>query len=272
MSENTIPKIIHYCWFGHNELPETLNECMKSWEILTRKGYKIIRWDESNCTFEENDFVKQAYKEKRWGFIGDYYRAKALFDIGGIYLDTDVIIKKTFDDLLENEAFMGFSSKYALCTAVVGAKKGSSFIKGIMNMYDNNAYISKEVVMGLDEPRNNYKNGVWTPSNEFWGWYMIYNHPDFKLNNKYQRFNDIVIFPKQYFELGNFIGTYYSRHINYNSWREKQGTKNILKKIKKRLEENEKCWIIIRRLASLHGQKKNNFYEYYRTLTTNHQL
>ena len=108
MSENTIPKIIHYCWFGHNELPETLNECMKSWEILTRKGYKIIRWDESNCTFEENDFVKQAYKEKRWGFIGDYYRAKALFDIGGIYLDTDVIIKKTFDDLLENEAFMGF--------------------------------------------------------------------------------------------------------------------------------------------------------------------
>ena len=81
---------------------------MKTWDILTRAGYEIRRWDETNCSFDECDFVKKAYEKKKWGFIGDYYRAKALYDYGGIYLDTDIVVNKVFDDLLENKAFIGF--------------------------------------------------------------------------------------------------------------------------------------------------------------------
>mgnify|MGYP004625459171 FL=1 len=61
-----IPKIIHYCWFGKGEIPETLKKCMESWKILEQAGYKIMRWDESNCSFNENDFVKKCYAEKKW--------------------------------------------------------------------------------------------------------------------------------------------------------------------------------------------------------------
>ena len=46
-------------------------------------GYEIKRWDESNCSFDENDFVRKCFAEKKWGYIGDYYRAKALYEIGG---------------------------------------------------------------------------------------------------------------------------------------------------------------------------------------------
>ena len=49
---NRIPKIIHYCWFGKGEIPEALEECMKSWKVLKQAGYEIIRWDESNCSFD----------------------------------------------------------------------------------------------------------------------------------------------------------------------------------------------------------------------------
>ena len=64
---NKIPKIIHYCWFGKGEMPKSLKECMKSWEILKQEGYEIKRWDESNCSFDENDFVRKCFAEKKMG-------------------------------------------------------------------------------------------------------------------------------------------------------------------------------------------------------------
>ena len=71
-SKGTIPKIIHYCWFGGKPIPEDLQKCIDSWSRL--EGYRVMRWDESNCTFDENEFVRRTYAEKQLGFIGDYYR------------------------------------------------------------------------------------------------------------------------------------------------------------------------------------------------------
>ena len=73
-SGNKIPKIIHYCWFGGKPLPEDLKKCIESWEKL--EGYTVMRWDESNCSFDENDFVRKAYEE---GTISDYETAHGLF-------------------------------------------------------------------------------------------------------------------------------------------------------------------------------------------------
>lgn len=64
-NNNKIPKIIHYCWFGGKPIPEELRACMDSWKKL--KGYKVIRWDETNCSFNENEFVRRTYAEKNWG-------------------------------------------------------------------------------------------------------------------------------------------------------------------------------------------------------------
>ena len=91
--ENKIPKIIHYCWFGSKPIPKDLQDCIDTWSIL--KGYQVMRWDESNCSFDENEFVRKTYAEKQLGFIGDYYRLKAVYEYGGIYLDTDVKVCKS---------------------------------------------------------------------------------------------------------------------------------------------------------------------------------
>lgn len=61
-----------------------------------------------------------------------------------MYLDTDVIMQKPFDELLNQEAFIGFSCDCALCTAVVGAQKGATFIKGILEMYDTGKFYTEE--------------------------------------------------------------------------------------------------------------------------------
>ena len=122
-----IPKNIHYCWFGGNKLPPLYMRCIDSWSQYL-PGYKLYRWDESNI--ELNDpFIKYHLKHKNWAFVSDYVRLKKLFEYGGIYLDTDIEIVRSFDDLLSNTVFLGEEDVNRVNTAVLGSIVGSSFIK-----------------------------------------------------------------------------------------------------------------------------------------------
>ena len=99
-------KTIHYCWFGGKPLPKLAKQCIKSWEKYL-PDFKIIRWDESNCDVTECKFVEEAYQNKKWAFVADYFRAKVLNEMGGLYFDTDMKIIKPIDDLLKEDAFLG---------------------------------------------------------------------------------------------------------------------------------------------------------------------
>lgn len=101
-----IPKIIHYCWFGGNPLPELAVKCIESWKKYC-PDYEIKRWDESNFDLKCCDYVKEAYQAKKWAFVSDYVRFKVLYDEGGLYFDTDVELIKPIDDILARGPFMG---------------------------------------------------------------------------------------------------------------------------------------------------------------------
>ena len=87
--ETRIPKTIHYCWFGRGEKPEIVKKCIDTWKDKL-SDYKIIEWNEDNFDINQNDYVKEAYKAKKFAFVSDYVRVYALYNYGGIYLDTDV--------------------------------------------------------------------------------------------------------------------------------------------------------------------------------------
>ncbi len=72
------PKIIHYCWFGGDK-PAYVKECIKSRKKYA-PDYEIKEWNENNCDLTCNKWVKGAYKVKKWAFIADYFRLKALYD------------------------------------------------------------------------------------------------------------------------------------------------------------------------------------------------
>lgn len=257
----TIPKLIHYCWFGGNPIPDALRRCMDSWKLLEDAGYRIIRWDESNCSFDENAFVRRCYREKKWAFVSDFYRAKALHEWGGIYLDTDVAVRRPFDAFLNDSAFIGFSCGCALSTAVIGAQKGSPFIKGILDMYETQRFYTEQSFR-TGETYPAYTDGSWIPNNEFVTWYVICTHPDFALNNRKQTLADVTVYPKTYFELGSLTRKYYCRHINYNSWIDRDNQTSALKKLKHTLEKNTCAWILIRSLMSRRGERRTSFYPY----------
>lgn len=131
-----IPKKIHYCWFGRNPKPELAKKCLKSWKKYCR-GYEIIEWNEDNYDLSKAPlYVRQAYAEKKWAFVTDYVRLQIVYEQGGIYMDTDVELRKCPDKLLNHQAFFGFESEKYIATGLgFGAVKGCQILKEMMDDY-----------------------------------------------------------------------------------------------------------------------------------------
>ena len=99
-----IPKKIHYCWLSNDPFPKKIRKCMDTWQ-QTHPDYEIIRWSTQNFDINAVPYVKEAYDARKWAFAADYIRMYALYTQGGIYLDSDVMLLKRFDDFLDNSFF-----------------------------------------------------------------------------------------------------------------------------------------------------------------------
>ena len=101
-----IPRIIHYCWFGNNQLPKSALNCIDSWKHFF-PDYEIRIWNEDNFDVNSIPYTSQAYSSKKYAFVSDYARYWILYNYGGLYFDTDVEIVRPFDHILAQGAFMG---------------------------------------------------------------------------------------------------------------------------------------------------------------------
>jgi hypothetical protein len=99
-----IPKKIHYCWLSGDKMPGDALRCIETWKNKL-SGYEFVLWDKNKFDINSVDFVREACDVKRWAFAADYIRLYAIYSEGGIYLDTDVYIKKSFDGFLGNSFF-----------------------------------------------------------------------------------------------------------------------------------------------------------------------
>lgn len=94
-----IPKIIHYCWLSDEPIPMNLQKCMNSWKRFM-PDWHIIRWSTKNFDIHSVPLVEQAYNAKKYAFAADYIRIYALNKMGGIYLDSDVMLYGSIEPLL----------------------------------------------------------------------------------------------------------------------------------------------------------------------------
>lgn len=101
-----IPKVIHYCWFGHNPLPKLAVKCIASWKKFL-PDYKIKEWNEDNFDVNIIPYTKEAYQAKKYAFVSDYARFWILYHYGGLYFDTDVEVVRPMDDIIARGPFMG---------------------------------------------------------------------------------------------------------------------------------------------------------------------
>jgi mannosyltransferase OCH1-like enzyme len=125
-----IPKIVHYCWFGRGEMPKLNKACFETWNDKL-PDYEFILWNEDNCP--KNDFIEYHLSEGNWAFVSDYVRLYALYNQGGIYLDTDFEIVQPLDNLLSNNAFLGYEDATHINNAIAGTVKENIFFKHCMD-------------------------------------------------------------------------------------------------------------------------------------------
>lgn len=120
-------KYIHYCWFGDKPLPKLAKKCIESWKKFL-PDYEIIKWSEENVDLEECPFIKEAYENKKWAFVADYARTRALNEMGGIYFDTDMEVTKNVDALLKKGSFLGIEDTGNVNSAVWYEKEAGGYL------------------------------------------------------------------------------------------------------------------------------------------------
>lgn len=115
----SIPKRIHYFWFGKKEIPEKNLAWMESWKKYCPE-YDIVRWDESNYDYAKNEYMRTMYNKGKYAFVSDYARLDVIYEYGGIYLDTDVELIDRIDKFTYNTAFCAMASSMGGPTLGVG--------------------------------------------------------------------------------------------------------------------------------------------------------
>lgn len=131
-----IPKVIHYCWFGGKALPDSVLKCIESWKKCC-PDYEIKQWNEENYNYKNHIYTKEAYEAKKWAFVSDYARLDIIYNNGGIYLDTDVELIKSLDELLLNKCFLAIEQpSHLIATGLgFGAEQGNESIKEMLDEY-----------------------------------------------------------------------------------------------------------------------------------------
>jgi hypothetical protein len=231
-----IPKKIHYCWLSGEDIPSNFQMCINSWKEIMPE-YEIILWDTNRFNIKSVVFVEEACKVKKWAFAADYIRLYALYKEGGIYMDSDVLVKKKFDQFLEYDFFTSivyhtstikekntlallnedgtsktpFTHKpgFGIQAAVLGSIKGHPYLKDCLEYYSDKHFFLKD---------RSYFNKI-VASDIF---AMIAEKRGFKYKNELQQLNDnILILPSEIFS-GNpdevTVNTY-AIHLCAGSWR-----------------------------------------------------
>ena len=149
-----IPKKIHYCWFGGGEKPALVKRCIESWKKHC-PDCEIIEWNPDNYDITKNAYMHQAYQAKRWGFATDYARLDIVYTHGGIYLDTDVELIKSIDELFETDGFIGFERGARNAEQMVntgqgfGASPHHPMIKKLLMSYENMSFLNRDGTQNL---------------------------------------------------------------------------------------------------------------------------
>lgn len=191
----SIPKIVHYCWFGGNSKPKKVEKCIESWKNKLA-DYEIIEWNEDNFDVNYNKYSTEAYKAKKYAFVSDIARLVALKEYGGIYLDTDVEVFKSFDEILDNEAVLGFEEANYVATSFMAFSKEHSLVDEFLEVYSSESFINSDGSNNLNTNVNRLTK--------------MLTDKGLKCNNEYQVLDDgSIIFPKEFFSPFDYVNSVY---------------------------------------------------------------
>lgn len=148
-----IPKIIHYCWLSNDPVPADLQRYMNTWKKYL-PDYELMLWNFSRFDKSSSKWVSEAFDNKKYAFAADYIRLYALYHYGGIYLDMDVEVLKTFTPLLQLKSMLGWQhgEGNGLEVAAFGVEKHSPWVKLCLDYYANRPFVLPDGSLNILKP------------------------------------------------------------------------------------------------------------------------
>lgn len=229
-----VPKIIHLCWLSGDPYPEAIAKCLASWKKHL-PDYEVILWDRERFDINSTIWTKQAFEAKKYAFAADYIRLYALYHFGGIYMDSDVLVYKSFDDLLHLPYFIGEDYVGCFEPAIIGTEKHNPWIKTVLDHYNDREFIK-------DDGSLDMKSLPVVFMERLCGRYRFH-----KINNAAEfvsKPNEMCIFNYEFFNSRDYVGIVkyensYCSHNFIGSWYKKTNTfKDKIKAITPRAVSN----------------------------------
>ena len=190
----SIPKVIHYCWFGDNPIPKRYVDYIQEWSRICT-DYKFVFWGMDNYDYTKSKYTQKAYELKQWAFLSDYARLDIINTYGGIYLDIDVQLIKKLDIFLDYHSFFGMEKNldrklYVNTGLGFGSERDNPLLRELIYLYDNK-YVDYQ-----------FNQNIACPILQLDVFYKY----GFVPKNKVQYINNAVIFPTEYFAPLNCFG------------------------------------------------------------------
>ena len=216
-----IPRIIHYCGFGRGPMPEFALNCIESWhKYMPDYAYKL--WNEASFDVDSTPYTKEAYEARKFAFVSDFVRLKALKEEGGIYFDVDFEVYKPFDVLLRLKAFAGFegSKHNPVMMGVIASEPNGEWVNEMLEHYRDRHFL-------IDGKMDLTTNVRFISS--------IMKDNGFSLDGKEQDYKDLHVFPVEYFSPRLTTGEYHRTENTYcehkgitSSWAKKSFKSRLL--------------------------------------------
>lgn len=195
-----IPKVINYMWLGKSPIPKTLQKCIDSWKKYC-PDYEIKCWNENNYDIDKIPYMKQAYAMNAYGFVPDYARLDILYNYGGIYLDTDVELVCSLDDILYQEAFCCVEKWQTInFGGGSGAVPGNEMIGKLLE--------ERKKIKFVDETGRQNKNTCGYYDTKF---FMEYGY---KITGKIQNIEGVTVYPYEVFHPYDYMSGRIEKTVN----------------------------------------------------------
>ena len=140
-----IPKKIYTMWLNDKPgMPDLVEKCLAThYQILPDYEHEHITLE--NCDMSSK-YVRDCIDAKRWVKASDFLRMHYLYMYGGIYLDADTEVLKSFDDLLDNKFFVCVEHSGTYANGIVGAEAGHPLLGMYLDRIENNFLGSGDLI------------------------------------------------------------------------------------------------------------------------------
>jgi mannosyltransferase OCH1-like enzyme len=174
--EQKIPKILHQIWLGRYMPAREVEHCLRVKNSLpTDWEYRLWRDEdvEQLANFTQRELFNRT---PNIGQKSDLLRLYILCEYGGVYCDTDFILNKPFNDLLDLDFFAGivYDDTPNVSNSVMGSSPKNELILDMQNLetpmlYSDGMDIINSTGQGLItskifKNKNNFSNFVVLPN------------------------------------------------------------------------------------------------------------